>query len=509
MHSSIMEEDSNFHTSTLTVGQEKAMAIVPVFSSLLSIFGSSVIIYQVIWKSTRKTPYKRILLGLSSCDIVASLAYALQCFLVPADSSRRYWAIGNDTSCSILGAFTQFAFAAVWYNGFLSYYYLATIRFKVDSKVFAKKYEPIIHFLALGFNLLTAVSGFLFHHYGEASVGPGCWVVSYYVNWPNGWVFAGIPVLFMFISIAASNLIIYCHIRGESSQGGTSSVVVPGAVGKLRHENVKAKAVATQAFGYVGTFVLCYTSGLFIKSLESFGAVSSAEAGLYPLLLFNSIFLPLQGFFNMVVYCHPSYITYRSRFPKESKLWAIRHALLASDLGSMQHNNGGVVNLSSMETGSQTSVGTSWMDSNSFVDWNTNFGRHTPKQRARSMISSVLFSVEEVGEDSDGSDHHRGMYLNTAVPQQPRAVDVLQDTLTSELCSDFESEHQAVHSIHEEEYDNEDSYSDDDDDSRMSSGHAEDDFLRHSAQIYLEANNKEEEPRACHVHKNQQNGRYY
>jgi hypothetical protein len=476
-----MEDDPNFHTSTLTVGQEKAMAILPVFSGLLSIFGSLVIVYQVTLKSTRKTPYKRILLGLSSCDVVASVAYALQAFLVPADSSRRYWAIGNDASCSILGAFTQFSFAAVWYNGFLSYYYLATIRFKVDSKVFAKKYEPIIHFLALGFNLLTAASGFVFQHYGEASVGPGCWVVSYYVNWPNGWVFAGIPVLFMFISIAASNLIIYCHIRSESNQGTFS---VPG-VGKLRHENVKARAVATQAFGYVGTFVLCYTCGLFIKSLESFGTVSSAEAGLYPLLLLNSILLPLQGFFNMVVYCRPSYITYRSRFPKESKLWAIRHALLASDLGSMQHNVG-VVNVSSMEIGSQTSVGTC-MDSSSFLDWN-NFGRHTPK-RPRSMISSVLFSVEEAGEDSEGSDY-RGMHLNTALPQPP-AVDVLKERLSSELCSDFESELQPVGSIHEEEYD-EDSYSDDD--SRMSSGHGEEDFLRQSGQIYLEANNKEQEP---------------
>jgi hypothetical protein len=342
-----MQDDPYFHTSILTKGQETAMAFFPIFPGLLSMLGSSVIIYQVTCKSKRVTPYKRILLGLSSCDIVASSAYALQAFLVPADSSRRYWAIGNDTSCSILGAFTQFAFAAVWYNGFLSYYYLATIRFKVDSKVFAKKFEPLMHILALGFNLLAAVCGAVFHHFGEAAIGAGCWVVrrcvnGYCVTWPNGWVFAGFPTIFMFISIVVNNCVIYYHVRRKSlpsaSSNGTSS----------SKEVIKVQSVATQALGYVGSFLLCYTSGFVIKGIESFGGNISVEASLYPLLMMTSIVLPLQGFFNMVVYCRPSYLKIRSRFPLETRCWAIRHALLATDLSPIQQH--GVVNASSIET---------------------------------------------------------------------------------------------------------------------------------------------------------------
>jgi hypothetical protein len=477
-----MEDDPFFYKSSLTVGQETAMAFFPMFPGLLSILGSSVIIYQVTCKSKQITPYKRILFGLSSCDIVASLTYAIQPFFIPANS-RRYWAIGNDTSCTILGALTQFAFSAVWYNGFLSYYYLATIRFKMDSKVFANRYEQPMHFLALGFNLLTAVSGAFFHHYGEASIGAGCWVVSRCLNghcitWPNGWVFAGFPTIFMFVSIVVNNCIIYCHVRGQSRRRSSS---YPG---KVLQEDIKVQSVATQALGYVGSFFLCYTSCFVIKGIESFGGRSSAEAGLYPLMMMTSIVLPLQGFFNMVVYCRPSYIKFRSRFPRESRGWAIRHALLATDLSPFQQH--GLVNASSMESGSQTSIGTGGMDSSSFVDWN-NSGRLTSSKRHVGKISSILFSVAEVGEESDCSDHARN--VNTE-PAQPPVVDVLKERLGSEPCSNFEANCQAAGFMleEEEEYDD-DAHSDDD--SRMSSGSAEVDFLRHPRQMCLEAKHKE------------------
>jgi hypothetical protein len=485
-----MEDDPYFYTSSLTVGQETAMAFFPIFSGLLSVIGSSVIIFQVTCKSKRVTPYKRILFGLSSCDIVASLTYAIQPFFVPANS-RRYWAIGNDTSCTILGALTQFAFSAVWYNGFLSYYYLATIRFKMDSKVFARRYEPIMHFLALGFNLLTAVSGALFHHYGEASIGAGCWVVGrcvngYCITWPNGWVFAGFPIIFMFFSISVSNLVIYCHVRGQSKRRSSSHH------GKLLQEDIKVQSVATQALGYVGSFFLCYTSCFVIKGIESFGGRSSAEAGLYPLMMLTSIVLPLFGFFNMVVFCRPSYIKFRSRFPRESRGLAIRHALLATDLSPIQHH--GLVIASSMESGSHTSMGTG-MDSSSFLEWN-NSSRHTSPQRHVGKISSILFSVAEVGEESDCSDH--AMDLNTE-QLQPSMVDAIQEKLASEPCSDFEANRQAAGFVLDEEEYYDDAHSDDD--SRMSSESSEDDFLRHPRQIYLEAKNKELEPRACLIQK--------
>ena len=69
------------------------------------------------------TPYDRIMVGLSSTDIIASLSYALGPFLVPQSTSQRVWAIGNVASCTTLGFLTQLSFWSVWYNCMLSFYW--------------------------------------------------------------------------------------------------------------------------------------------------------------------------------------------------------------------------------------------------------------------------------------------------------------------------------------------------------------------------------------------------
>jgi hypothetical protein len=45
------------------------------------------------------------------------------------------------------------------YNGLLSVYYLMTIRFHVDRKVFAEKYEKWMHISTMIFFLGTSVAG--------------------------------------------------------------------------------------------------------------------------------------------------------------------------------------------------------------------------------------------------------------------------------------------------------------------------------------------------------------
>jgi hypothetical protein len=327
----------------------------------------------------------------------------------------------------------------------------------------------------------------VFHHYGEASIGAGCWVVSrcvdgHCISWPNGWVFAGFPTIFMFISIVANNCIIYYHVRRKSLPDASS----PGT-GKVRQEDIKVQAVATQAFGYVGSFLLCYTSCFAIKGIESFGRNSSSEKALYPLLMMTSIVLPLQGFFNMVVYCRPSYLRIRSRFPMKSRRWAIRHALLATDLSPLQEH--GIVNASSIKSGSQTSVCTA-MDSSSFYKWNSS-GRHS-SQRPRSAITSVLVcSVDENGEESDGSDH--AMRSNLAEPQ-PNSLAIVKERQRSyELFSIVEADYPSGSLISEEIV----VYSDGDS-SILSSSRCDDDSID-TQLCHLEDERNEEDLEVSHI----------
>lgn len=78
--------------------QEMVLAILPIPSAILSIFGSFVII-AMAFKSHRKTPwtpYHGLLTGMSMFDILFSITLAAGSFLYPQETSHRVWALGNE-----------------------------------------------------------------------------------------------------------------------------------------------------------------------------------------------------------------------------------------------------------------------------------------------------------------------------------------------------------------------------------------------------------------------------
>ena len=73
----------------LSGSQQLLLAILPIPSSICSVLGSSIIIFIAL-KSRRSkawTPYNRLLLGMSICDIIFSITLGLSIFLLPKDSS--------------------------------------------------------------------------------------------------------------------------------------------------------------------------------------------------------------------------------------------------------------------------------------------------------------------------------------------------------------------------------------------------------------------------------------
>ena len=161
----------------LSIFQDQVLAILPIPSAILSVIGSSVIIYMAF--STRRqrkwSTYTRLLIGLSICDISSSVSLGLAAFMRRPQSGRA-WAFGNDATCTAEGTLLQFAHSNLFYNMFLSFYFLATVRFGVKHTVIAKRYEPIMHFVALGYPLVTALIGAAHGMYKETATGMGCWV---------------------------------------------------------------------------------------------------------------------------------------------------------------------------------------------------------------------------------------------------------------------------------------------------------------------------------------------
>lgn len=317
--------------SSLSDNQEMILSVLRLVSGVLSILGSSTIVYRVYKNRKTSKPYDRIMLGLSCFDIIASFTFAASPFLVPEETSQRVWAIGNETSCSFLGFLTQLSFAAVWYNGMLSYYYLATLKYNVKTPVFATRYEPYIHISTAFFFLFTATGGLPFNLYSEFELTQGCWIAEY----PEGceasddcignyiaWVFGGLPVLFTFISLIANHLAIYYHVKKTLRIGNTHTP----------EQIVHIERVATQGGLYVVTFLISYTPGFTIRILESIGYDASDEADIFVLLVLNALLLPLQGFFNMFVYTRPIYQRLKMVYPDRSNFWAIKQACMDSEI---------------------------------------------------------------------------------------------------------------------------------------------------------------------------------
>lgn len=366
--------------SSLSDRQDKILSILPFFPAVLSILGSATIIYLVT-SEKKKSPYRRLLLGMSLCDIFFSITLPLQAFLLPKETSQRVWAIGSSGSCTALGFAQQFAFSAMIYNGFLSYYFLLTVRYGWKHQQLSKCIEPCMHGISIGFPLVTATVGAVKGFYHEVELGPGCWISDYPegCNLPGSeidctsptwaWMFGGSILIFVVLSLLVNNALLYWHVRStiQVSKRRSSVRIIEESINFSMKDGVmesacssnpssalkgpdssrwsltgtptpsvedsqtrRVRAVATQAFLYVGSFVTAYVWTAILRIMESLEFDAEDEASIFPILVLQALFVPIQGFFNLLVYVRPRYLRARVDFPKESRYWAFRRALFGN-----------------------------------------------------------------------------------------------------------------------------------------------------------------------------------
>lgn len=168
----------NQNTEYLSESQTIVLAILPIPSAILSILGSLTIIYVACESRVERkwTPYTRLLIGLSVSDIFFSMCVSIGNLLRPRETSLRAWAFGNEATCDAMGFFNQFSYSAIFYNAMLSFYFLLTARFGLKNSYIAKCIEPIMHFISLGFPLVTAFVGSILGVYDEPSTGVSCFL---------------------------------------------------------------------------------------------------------------------------------------------------------------------------------------------------------------------------------------------------------------------------------------------------------------------------------------------
>jgi hypothetical protein len=253
-----------------------AGVLCPKFTAIASVVGSSLIIRDIILlkknKSDTFSTRHRLLCGMSVCDILSSSALFLGSWPVPEDTILGFltvWNVGNTQTCSAQGFFVQFGVGTVLYNACLALYYLLVVRYGLNNEYIAKRVEPWMHFVAVGFALSVGVAGLtldLFNqtvHSCAISAYPRFCAQSYENKGPTTCIrgdnarfyqvaFWVGPVCCVVIWLAVSMFLIYWKIR-TIERGSSHSQSQPGRM---------QRRFALQAFLYVGAMILSW--GLLI-----------------------------------------------------------------------------------------------------------------------------------------------------------------------------------------------------------------------------------------------------
>ena len=126
------------------------------------------------------TTYHRIVFGLSSCDIMSSLAFTLSSIVVPKEMGYLVpFAIGNNATCEAQTFFMYFGIAAsCLYNCSICFYYLAIITFNKKDDYIRRNFEPLFHCISISIPLVLCIV-FSARNAGNGPNGGTCSVRPY------------------------------------------------------------------------------------------------------------------------------------------------------------------------------------------------------------------------------------------------------------------------------------------------------------------------------------------
>lgn len=340
-------------TPPLTENQQKANAIIPKFTASLSLIGSTFIVFHVLQsKKRRHRVYHRILLGLSLMDMISSFKSFLSTWPIPEGTT--FGAVGSTQSCTAAGFFGHASsLASALYNGSLTVYFLLTIKY---GRKHFRGIEPFLHAIPLSVGWGTAIAGIPLTLYN--TIGWTCWIAplplscqqsheygyTTCIRGDNAYIyryaFFHVWIWATFVGIVIAMIFIYRTVRRyekASDQYHRHS---------LQQRSRQSRQVAQQALLYVFAYGITWlfpfvslglklrasrimfvqtllSSPLFALLQITWTTQLIANVSYTPILFLQAFFVPLQGFFNVLIYLRPRFIHYRQEHPSLS-FWQTR-----------------------------------------------------------------------------------------------------------------------------------------------------------------------------------------
>jgi len=313
-------------------------------SGFVSAVGSIFIIRMILQTHYRREsarsrkPIKvrqRFMLWMSFFDILASISNSFSTAALPQiketeDMKNIYGTIGNESTCIAQGFFLQLGIAVPMYNAALCLYYLFSIRYNMNEKRLSGVFERIVHALVITCALTTAIISVILDLIHDT--GLFCWLAEYPLNCRLDsnincttnynhtliFLFGVFPVCLSFLIVAVAMLLVYLSIHNNYlkmrrySFGGEHS---SGVLNLLREK----KQTATQATLFVLAFILTW-----IMPLINIILITSYQRVPFSTALMQGFLMPLQGFWNALIYARPLYGKLRKDNPDRKLSWILK-----------------------------------------------------------------------------------------------------------------------------------------------------------------------------------------
>ena len=316
----------------------KTFTILQMTSASISVLASAALIFM-IFRSHKKlsTPLHRLLLGLSICDFIASLALSFGSTLSPPDHIG-WHASGNMTLCRMQG-FIHFCSqnASPLYNCSLCLYYLIEIKY-TSLQQYLAKIEVCLHVMPF---LLALIFGIMILSMDEFQPAwTSCHVVSVHpiecrfdpeVECEGGlkdhrtftYVYTFVFMVIVPLTIIVSMSMIYREVSAQEERSHrhafSFTTTGQGSSSALRNKI----AARNRALAYSLAWLLSWITSLIIivYRSRSLGEEGEMEIGSlmmpYPLGLVHYSLFALQGLFNFIVYIFPKVTRRLGQYKRE------------------------------------------------------------------------------------------------------------------------------------------------------------------------------------------------
>ena len=263
---------------------------------------------------------------------VRILTFSIVCYLV-------YGAVGTTASCSAQGFFSQLNLLGPLYNLNLALYYLLLGKYHLTDEEISERYERYMHPISLTIGIVFAIAGLPLTLYNNANLW--CWIAPYPAGcednngqhgdvpcerghdaWLYRWLFFYCPlwiiivtvtvILIMLIRSAVSDERRFIALQKETrskrpstrlieTASSTDDHPVPPASIDINetHRYERSRQTFRQAMFYLGVFYLTWV----FQTVNRLYQLITGD-NVFILLVLHTIFGPLHGFFNFIVYRH-------------------------------------------------------------------------------------------------------------------------------------------------------------------------------------------------------------